>query len=110
MKQKEIDKAIRSLPNMEDATEKKDWRNKRTRWLAGHRKLMRLYDRTKDHFAYTGAWMDENGRIRRYSYHQASVRRMFNRRFRHRWKQYRYDTVANGNAYRRHEEYVWAIV
>ena len=85
-------------------------RNKRMRQKIARHKLAKLYTETKDKYG-VGAWFNERkNRIIKDSIQNASVRTACNRRFRHRLNSGRYDTVANGGAYRKHEEYWWAIL
>ena len=84
-------------------------RNKRYRTLMAKRRLKKLYNETKNIYG-VGAYYDSyKKRIIKDSVNKASVRAACNRRFRRRWKSRHYDTVANGAAYRKYEEYWWAV-
>ena len=84
-------------------------RNKHYRTMMAKRRLKKLYEETK-HIYGVGAYYDtRKKRIIKDSVNSASERTACNRRFRRRWKSGRYDTVANGGAYRKHEEYWWSV-
>ena len=85
-------------------------RNKRYRILMAKRRLKKLYNETKNIYG-VGAYYDSyKKRIIKDSVNSASVRTACNRRFRRRWKNGRYDTVSNGAAYRKHEDYWWFVI
>lgn len=85
-------------------------RNKRTRMRIAQRKLRKLYEETKHSYG-VGAWYSERKhRIIKDSVNVASVRKECNRRFRRRFNNGHYENVANGGAYRKHEEYWWAVI
>ena len=84
--------------------------NKNVRRRIAKRKLRKLYEETK-HIYGTGAWFNKHkNRIIKDSINRASVRRDCNRRFRRRFNNGRYEDVASGGAYRKHEEYWWSII
>jgi hypothetical protein len=85
-----------------------NWRNKRTRRIIGRRRLLKLYNATKNWFG-SGAWYDDrNNRIRRYYGNSKSLRQSCNRRFRRRMNR-SLDAVSNGAAYRRYVDYWWEL-
>lgn len=85
-------------------------RNKRSRLLVRKQKLNRLFEETKNSYG-VGVYYDKwKGRIVEDSLNKSSVRRECNRRFRRRVNHGRYSVVANGGAYRKHEEYWWSII
>lgn len=85
-------------------------RNKRSRRRIGKNKIVQLYKETKDKYG-VGAYYDEHKkRIIRSSVNNASVRTSCNRRFRRRMNSGHYETIANGGAYRKYEEYWWAVI
>jgi len=84
-------------------------RNKRSRIDTKKRKIQKLYDKTKTLYG-TGAYYDAlKKRFVRYSVNNASIRTLCNRRFRHNLKSGKYETVADGGAYRKHEDYWWIV-
>ena len=84
-------------------------RNKRYRTLMAKRRLKKLYQETKNIYG-VGAWYNSHkGRIIKDSINNKKERQLCNRRFRRRWKNGRYNEVADGGAYRKHEEYWWAV-
>ena len=84
--------------------------NRYHRWLIGRRKLRNLYRKTRHKYG-VGAYFDYyKHRIIKDSVNSKSIRQECNRRFRRRMNQYRYDTVANGAAYRKHEDYWWGVI
>ena len=84
-------------------------RNKRTRQRIAQHKLRKLFEETKRTYG-VGAWYCEHKhRIIRDSVNSASVRKECNRRFRRRHNNGHYEEVANGGAYRKHEDYWWSV-
>lgn len=97
-------------PDSRPVFPKASCRNKRARLLAARHKLRKLYDKTK-HIYGVGAYYDtRKKRIIKDSINSSSERAACNRRFRRRWNNGRYDAVANGGAYRKHEEYWWSVL
>lgn len=84
-------------------------RNKYYRVLEERRRLRKLFSKTKNIYGVGAYFSKYKNRICKDSVNSKSVRKMCNRRFRRRLNQYRYATVPNGAAYRKHEEYWWSV-
>lgn len=84
-------------------------RNKRTRLLIQKHKLSRLYEATKRKYGVGAYFSWQKGRIIKDSINSASIRKGCNRKFRRRLNRGVYERVENGGAYRKHEDYWWAV-
>lgn len=85
-------------------------RNKHTRFLIARRKLKKLYSKTKNVYG-VGAYYDyRKKRIAKESVNSSAERTACNRRFRRRWKNGRYEDVANGSSYKKYEDYWWSVL
>ena len=84
-------------------------RNKRQRLRIGRHKLRKLYKETKNTYG-VGAWFCEHkNRIIKDSINKSAIRKNCNRRFRRRYNNGRYEEVASGSSYKKHEDYWWEI-
>ena len=101
-----IKKLLEAVPN----GRKCQSRSNHPRRMEQKRRLTRLFEETKRKYGVGVFFSVEKQRLIRDTVNNKNTRQACNRRFRHRMNRWRYDKVQDGGAYRKHEEYWWAII